>query len=238
MAGHAPHTSSPDLLRFLKYHTLSRQLPFSIHVAESRDETEFITTGQGRWASFLGERGIDCSAWPLPSRSPVQYLNDLGLLDPLTIAVHLLNVDETDLNIIARTGAVPVLCPRSNMNLHSMLPDLPLMLKYGSAKLKPALGTDSLASTDSLNMFDEMAFIARQFPQIKPSDILAMATINGAHALGYGSAAGSLEKGKTACFLYIPLSSNYNRSYGNHGNHGNTRINIEEIILKIITHYE
>ncbi|MBF0229593.1 MAG: amidohydrolase family protein [Desulfamplus sp.] len=202
LAGHAPHTTSPALLKLLKEQTNKLKIPFSIHVAESDDETEFITTGQGNWANFLKERGIDSSSWQLlPSRSPVQYLNDIGLLDPLTLAVHLINVDDKDIEIIAKTKAKPIFCPRSNFNLHKKLPDIPRFLKHG---IKPALGTDSLASTDSINMFDEMLSVATHFPQIAPSDILAMATINGANALGFGEMAGTLEKGKKADFIYVP----------------------------------
>ena len=222
IAGHAPHTTSPVLLQLLKHKTKAANLPFSIHVAESDDETEFITTGHGKWASFLKERGIDHSSWqlplsglssnkilsmPIPSRSPVQYLNDIGLLDQLTLVVHILNVDIEDIEIIAKKGSRPVLCPRSNWNLHKQLPDIPLFLKHG---LKPALGTDSLASTETLNMFDEMLYIVRQFPQINPSDILAMATVNGADALGFGKMAGNLERGKMADFIYIPISASGN----------------------------
>lgn len=202
MAGHAPHTTSPELLMRLKEQSRSAALPFSIHVAESSDETEFITTRYGRWAHFLKERGIDFSAWPLPSRSPVHYLNDMGLLDPLTLVVHLLNVDSDDIEIIAKTGAKPVFCPRSNFNLHRTLPDIPLFLRSG---LKPALGSDSLASTESLSMFDEMAFVAANFPDISPCDILAMATVNGATALGFEKRAGALERGKQAAFIYVPV---------------------------------
>lgn len=202
MAGHAPHTTSPEFLRELKLKTKKADLPFSIHVAESFDETQFICSGKGSWADFLTERGIDYSAWPITSRSPVQYLKDMDLLDPQTIAVHLLNVDIEDIKIISQTGAKPVLCPRSNFNLHRTLPDIPLFLR---SALKPALGSDSLASTESLSMFDEMAFVAAHFPQINPSDIFAMATINGADALGYGKIAGTLEKGKQADFIYVPL---------------------------------
>lgn len=218
MAGHAPHTTSPEFLRILKQKAKNANLPFSIHVAESSDETQFICSGNGSWADFLTERGIDYSAWPLPSRSPVQYLKDMDLLDPQTIAVHLLNVDIEDIEIIAKTGAKSVLCPRSNYNLHNNLPDIPLLLEHG---LKPALGTDSLASTETLNMFDEMAFVASHFPQINPSDILAMATINGADALGYGKIAGTLEKGKQADFIYVPLEVSGN--------------DIADIVINIIT---
>ncbi|MBF0204662.1 MAG: amidohydrolase family protein [Desulfamplus sp.] len=126
IAGHAPHTTSPELLKKLKYESKSANLPFSIHVAESCDEMEFICSGKGNWSLFLKERSIDFSSWPIPSRSPVQYLKDLDLLDHLTIAVHLLNIDNEDIEIILKTDTKPVFCPRSNFNIHKNLPDIPL----------------------------------------------------------------------------------------------------------------
>lgn len=238
LSGHAPHTTSPELLRFLKKQTKRANLPFSIHAAESDDETEFITTGQGRWADFLKERDIDFSSWKQSSsslnqsglishskdalsRSPVQYLHDIGLLDEQTLAVHLLNVNSQDIEIIAQTQAKTVFCPRSNFNLHQKLPDIPLFFKYG---LKPALGTDSLASSETLNMFDEMLYLAEKFSNINPSDILAMATLNSADALGFSTIAGSIEKGKRADFIYVPLTVSLNKP----------KMDISDIIMRII----
>ena len=238
VAGHAPHTTSPDLIRYLKQQTRQHHLPFSIHVAESTDETEFITTHQGSWAAFLTERGIDTSDWSLPSRSPVQHLHDLGILDGETLAVHLIDLDDGDLDIIAKTGAVPVICPRSNMNLHGRLPDLPRLLRRldgtgagESRKLGlPALGTDSLASTKSLNLFDEMAFIANRFPEIRPSQILTMATLNGARALGFDGLTGTLDVGKRGSFIYLPLTRHHDFALSS--------IKHQELILDIVTYYE
>jgi len=134
----------------------------------------------------------------------VDYLNRLGLLDRLTIAVHLLNADTADLDIIGRSGAKVVLCPRSNMNLHGRLPDLPGFL---SMDIKPALGTDSLASNESMSIFDEMAFVSDHYPGIDPGEIVAMATIYGARALGMEGQLGTLEKEKTGDFIYLPIET-------------------------------
>ncbi len=216
LAGHAPHTSSPLLLKKIKEFLKSKNLVFSIHCAESDDESEFLKNAKGPWADFLKERNIDFSSWPIPAASPVEYLFKLGLLDASTILVHLLNLHEKDYQIIADSGAKPVFCPRSNMNLHGKLPDIQKFLKMG---LRPALGTDSLASCDSLSIFDEMAFVAEHFPDIAPSDIINMATINGAYALGMDKIAGSLERGKSASFIYLPLKA----------------LNAEDLLEKIVT---
>ncbi|MFH1155354.1 MAG: amidohydrolase family protein [Pseudomonadota bacterium] len=204
LAGHAPHSTSPQLLGEIKDATRHKSLPMSIHVAESGAESEFIRTGTGPWADFLEERGIVVSDWPVPSPSPVQYLHKLNLLDPLTLAVHLLDVDARDLDILDRTGTRLVACPRSNLNLHGRLPDIPGFLARG---LKPALGTDSLASNDSLSLFDEMAFVASRYAGIRPADILAMATGYGSRALGMEGHAGSLAPGRQASFIYLPIQA-------------------------------
>ncbi|MDA3832429.1 MAG: amidohydrolase family protein [Spirochaetales bacterium] len=202
-AAHAPHTTAPELLINLKNAAQKNNLPFSIHVAESEDEIRFLSTGKGKWADFLTERGIDFSGWGLPVESPVKYLNRLGLFDKKTIAVHLIHSDKDDFEILLRYNVCVCLCLRSNYYLHQRLPDLSGMLDAG---LKPCLGTDSLACVDSLNMFDETAFISNTFPLIPPSEILAMATINGAEALGVADRFGTLDPGKCSQLIYVPVN--------------------------------
>lgn len=203
MAGHGPHTTDPFLLQAVKKKTLAKKLPFSIHLAESNEESEFIAGQKGQWSQFLTSRGIDTSLWPIGSKSPVQYLDDLDVLDSLTLAVHLLNMDDQDMDILARTNTRVCICPRSNFNLHKKLPDVEKMLEKN---LAPALGTDSLASCDSLSILDEMAFVRQKFPKIHPVHILSMATINGARALGLEHLSGSLDKGKKSEFIYADVN--------------------------------
>ncbi len=204
VAGHAPHTSSPKLLKALKQCSKSNGLPFSIHVAESDDESEFIHDKKGQWADFLTARGIDWSSWDIGSKTPVAYINDMGLLDPLTIAVHLLNVNDRDMEILARSKTKVCVCPRSNRNLHGKLPDIEKMTNAG---IKPALGTDSLASCDSLNIFDEMAFVKNHYPGLDPETIFSMGTVYGARTLGVEQLTGTLSKGRKAQFLYRPVKA-------------------------------
>jgi cytosine/adenosine deaminase-related metal-dependent hydrolase len=203
LAGHAPHTTDPLLLQAAKNETADRNLPFSIHLAESDAESNFISGQKGQWGDFLMSRGIDTSSWPIGSKSPVQYLEGLGVLDSSTLAVHLLNIEPWDLDILVRTQTQICLCPRSNNNLHKRLPDIGKMLEK---KLAPALGSDSLASCDSLSIFDEMAFIRQKYPSIDPAHVLSMATINGARALGISHLAGTLDKGKKSAFIYVDLN--------------------------------
>jgi len=203
-ACHAPHTCSPDLLQTVKQKTKTHNLPFSIHLAESGLETEFITTAKGEWAELLKDRGIDFSGWGLPSGSPVMHLHSLGLLDPWTLAVHLIQTCEEDIDLIADSGAKVCLCPRSNMNLHGRIPDLSRMIRKG---IQPAIGTDSLASCDTLSVLDEMSFIASHPTGISPEILLDMATNYGAKALGIEKTAGDLGAGKPGWMVYLPLTA-------------------------------
>ena len=197
VAGHAPHTTAPALLRRLRASARRRGRPFSLHLAESAAEVEFLTTGRGAWADFLEERGIDVSGWGLPARSPLDHADRLGLLGPGVLLVHLLRADAADFRRVRTRGASVCVCPRSNHRLHERLPDLDGMFRAG---LRPALGTDGRASVDSLNLFDEMAVAARRFPNIRPARIFDMATRNGAEALGMADRFGALAPGRRAAF--------------------------------------
>jgi cytosine/adenosine deaminase-related metal-dependent hydrolase len=202
LAGHAPHTTSPRLITHLKQISDKHNLPFSLHLSESVEEMEFIGTGRGAWADFLLSRGIDFSSWGLPARSPVAYMDSLGILDERTIAVHVLQADENDLDILAQRRAKVCLCPRSNQALHSLLPDIPAMLTHG---IRLCLGTDSLASTLTLDMFDEMAFIAENYDSVEPSQILQMATINGAAAVSQFMIS-VIARGVDPNMVYVPVT--------------------------------
>ena len=203
VSGHAPHTLAPEILIKLKKAAHKNNLPFSIHLAESEDEIQFLKTGKGAWAKFLTSRSIDFSRWGLPVQGPVQYLKRLGILDNKTIAVHLIHTGKNDFETLLHHNTYICLCLRSNNNLHQKLPGVDKMLQAG---IRPCLGTDSLASAESVSIFDEMKFISRSFPLISPADILSMATVNGAEALGFKNRYGSLAPEKCGYFIYLPIN--------------------------------
>ncbi len=205
-AGHAPHTTAPKLLKRLFSANQDAKVPFSIHLAESVDEVEFITTGHGLWAELLTQRDIPFQDWPIPADGPVEYLRALGLLSPGTLAVHLLQCQEKDFVKLAENSVSVCVCPTSNMKLHGRHPDISAMLKAG---LAVNLGTDSLASCDSLSVFCEMAALSNHFPEIAPDQIFKMATANGAAALGLRSLYGTLSEGKQALMLYLPVENSH-----------------------------
>lgn len=204
VAGHAPHTTTAEVLLQLKEYSRKNKCLFAIHLAESSEEQDFITSGEGRWSAFLQSRGIDPKQWKTVGDSPVRYCDRLGIIDDQTLAVHLVFADAADIRLLADRGSRLCLCPRSNMQLHGQLPDLPRIL---SAGLCPALGTDSLASNETLDMQDEISFTACHFPGVSPAQILAMATAYGADALGFGDCFGRLQPGKKAWMQYRDISA-------------------------------
>ncbi|MEW6140147.1 MAG: amidohydrolase family protein [Thermodesulfobacteriota bacterium] len=202
-AGHGLHTTSPDLLRAVCSRALRGNRVFSMHLAESEAETEFLATGRGLWADLLNFRGIDFGNWGIGGERPVQRALRFGLLGPRTVAVHLLEVSKAEISILADTGTAICLCPRSNFLLHGRLPNIGGFIAAG---LNPALGTDSLASTPSLSLFDEMAFVSAEYPELPPDDLLAFSTINAAKAIGR-SELGTVEPGQRARLIYVDIAA-------------------------------
>jgi cytosine/adenosine deaminase-related metal-dependent hydrolase len=204
-AGHALHTTDPETLRAVKAAAAKRGSVCTFHLAESEAETEFLFTGAGPWADLLSSRGIDFTDWDLRAERPVARAERLGLLGPETLAVHVLDVDETEADALARSGACVCVCPRSNLALHGRLPSVQTFLDAG---INVALGTDSLASSPSLNLFEEMAFVAENYPDLQPESILAMASRNGAKALRRQDL-GSIKPGQTTRLIYVELEANF-----------------------------
>jgi len=202
-AGHAPHTTSPTLLK--RVQTVDRRLGqrYCLHLAESEAETEFLQEGKGVWADFMTQMGIDFSNWDSFGKRPLEMALKNGLLDQNTLAVHLLGINAREMENFAQSGAHVCLCPRSNWLLHRKLPHIEGFLKMG---IQPALGTDSLASVSTLSLFDEMRFIHDRFPLLNPDVILGMGTRNGARALGYRDL-GTLQPGSRSSMIHVDLDA-------------------------------
>jgi len=129
------------------------------------------------------------------------YLEGCGVLTPSTAVVHCVHITTDDAHILKRCGVSAILCPRSNERLAVGKAPASLLKKCG---IPLALGTDSLASNDSLSLWDEMRFLRREFPDVfSPTEVLEMATLGSAGALHLESECGSLEKGKRADFLVL-----------------------------------
>lgn len=200
VAPHAPYTVSPEFMRQLAAFAGERQLPLSLHIAESAAEVELCRTGQGA----LVERMFPLADWPAPPAldlSPVALLDACGLLGPQSLLVHGVQVNEADVELIAARGAAVVLCPGSNRTL--AVGTAPAA-SYLAAGVPLALGTDSLASNASLSVWEELACAASVYAdQLAPATLLEMATWQGAKLLGVGEECGALRPGHGAHFQVL-----------------------------------
>jgi len=201
---HAPHTSSAALLRGLAGGAAASGNPFSIHVAESAAETELLFDGSGPLAELFKERGFWDASWEPPGLSPVEYLDRLGVLSPRTLAVHCVQLRPLDRSRLQARGVTVITCPRSNRRLGVGKCPVFDLLREG---IPVALATDSLASAPDLDLFAEMHALRLEQPSLAPAVILRMATLNGAAALGIGDRLGTIEPGKLAELVVVPLDS-------------------------------
>ena len=203
---HAPYTVSAALFRELSAYANQKGLRQCVHVAESRAETDLIHAGTGEFADMFAARAI---AWNPPGTSPVQYVADCGGFDAPTLAVHVIHADKADAERLAAQNVAVAHCPKSNGKLGSGVAPVKMLLKAG---VTVGLGTDSVASNNAADMFEEMrsaVFVARAREQspdaLTARDALYMATLGGAKALGIDSETGSLKPGKHADLCVVRL---------------------------------
>jgi cytosine/adenosine deaminase-related metal-dependent hydrolase len=189
---HATYSVSEKL--FQKINKLKQKVK-SVHLSESIEEIEFLKSGGGRIFDFLKWRGAYDEKWILPKKSPVKYLNGINFLDKNTIAVHCTNIDDEDIEVLKNNEVNICTCPGSNEKLGVGTAPVEKFLRAG---INVAIGTDSLASNDDLNLFNEMKFFKKTHPAINDEIILKIATINGAKALKLNDKIGSIEKDKFA----------------------------------------
>jgi cytosine/adenosine deaminase-related metal-dependent hydrolase len=199
---HAPYSVSPALLQAIARWSKGR--PLSIHLGESVQEIEFLRDGTGEWRALLQALGAWNPSWTPPACGPVEYLDRLGMVDAHLVAVHGVQFRDDDLSRLRSAGATVVACPRSNRWTGAGEP--PIERFYASG-VRVAVGTDSLASVDDLNLFAELAEIRRLAPGVPAARILESATLSGAQALGFASELGTIESGKRAQLVAVRLPS-------------------------------
>lgn len=200
-AAHAPYSVAAPLFRRIKAWNRGQGRPSSVHLAESQEELDFLQHGNGPFQNLLARRGRWYDGFAPPGCSPAVYLDRLGFWDGPTLAVHGVWLPEQDRELLARRGVWLALCPRSNRHTGAGFPDLMALQRAG---MNLTLGTDSPASGQDLNLFKEIKIFADHFPEIRLADLLAMATLNGAAALNRHDL-GSLESGKKAAMLFLPI---------------------------------
>ena len=188
-APHAPYSVSDATLRRVRRLADELEIPVSMHLHETRREIE----------QSLAQHG----------QRPLARLAGLGLVSPLLVAVHMTHVEPADADLLAEADAAVVHCPQSNLKLGSGVAPLGTLLGRG---VRVALGTDGAASNNDLDLLEEArtagllaAGVGSTPGTVIATDLLRMATLEGARALGLGDSIGSLLPGKWADLCCIDL---------------------------------
>jgi aminodeoxyfutalosine deaminase len=183
------------------------------HLAETREELQFLRDGSGSFRELLEEWGLWDGTFQPPGCSPVDYMARLNVLEakPAPLLVHVNYVSDADLDLLANTSCSVAWCPRTHRFFHHEPHRFRDMLARG---INVCIGTDSLASNDTLSILDELRFAWRRSSgsagaqgrqPVSQQCLLAMGTIAGARALGLEDQVGSLEPGKRADLAAVPL---------------------------------
>ncbi len=191
---HAPYTASIDLVREAVSQSILNRGIVSMHLAESRDEMEWLQGHSGPMAQRLAP--YRDTAFQNSFATVREYLNEL-LKAPCSLIIHGNHLDAHCLRQLADSSqrAAIVHCPRTYTHFHGKLEGrYPLEMRLSSG-VRHLLGTDSRASNPDLNLWREVQHLAEQFPHISADTLVAMATSDAALFLGRNDL-GTIEVGK------------------------------------------
>lgn len=203
LSPHAPYSVSPDLLTRSVWLAQQNSTPVAMHLAETRAELQFLDSGTGEFADMLKAFG----AWPaegLPlKRRPLNLLHALAEA-PRTLVVHGNYLADDEVEFLARRPHMSVVfCPRTHdFFQHEPHPWRRLL----TAGVCVALGTDGRGSNPDLSLWNEVKFLRQRFAEVSPLELLELATLAGARALGRAAECGSLTVGKRADLIVAPFA--------------------------------
>lgn len=208
LSPHAPYTVSRGLFEEVAKYALDQSIKVSIHSSESREEDDLMRSDTGFFTTIYEKFGVE---WQSPLCSSIEYLEQTGILATRPLLAHCITVSERDIEIIAANRASVAHCPKSNAKFGHGYAPFERLLDAGVAV---GLGTDSVASNNMVDMFEESrsaVFAARNRPDrnrfVSAEEVISAATLGGAKALGLDDRVGSLEPSKQADLAVVNLSN-------------------------------
>ena len=197
---HSPYSVSEKL--FENIAKAKNNTPICIHNQESKAENDMFQSANGHLVDMMKDFGNDLSQFKETGKSSLQsYLNRLPSHTPLLL-VHNTFTTEQDIRAAEKehNNLYWCFCPKANLYIEGQLPNIPQFIEKG---VKCTLGTDSLASNDTLSIWEEIQTIQHHFPKIPLETLIKWGSLNGAEFLGIESEFGSFEQGKTAAINWI-----------------------------------
>jgi cytosine/adenosine deaminase-related metal-dependent hydrolase len=210
LSPHAPYTVNPRLLREAVALSAETKTPLAMHLAESWEELELLQSHSGALVDVL--RSVD--RWypgELPrGLRPMDYLETLaGAHRTLVIHGNFLVQEEMEF-LASQPQMTVVYCPRTQARFNHGPYPLAEMLRAGA---RVALGTDSRSSNPDLSLWEEMRHVVVHHSTVSPEEVLKLATLKGAQALGIDDRFGSLAPGKRAALVQVPLKDAASEPY-------------------------
>ncbi len=196
LSPHAPYSVRAALFRAAAACARRRHLPVAIHLAETVAERQLLQEHQGTLRDFLAGLGV----WD--ARGLIRHFEDLPRLFADTVPTAFIHGNYLSPTAPIAPGSAVVYCPRTHVAFGHPPHPLPELLDAG---VRVALGTDSLASNPDLDVLAEARFLHQLYPDLPGAAVLRMATLAGAEALGWQRQTGSLEPGKSADLVILPL---------------------------------
>lgn len=180
LAPHAPYSAHPDLYRWATERVSEGGFEMSSHLHEVQDELDFTENNEGRFIRLLEDRTQTTVDAPYNGLRPLPFLVDNNGFSDHCFGVHINYTNEEDLRWLEASNVRPVFCPRSYSYFnHDTLP----IAEWADRDLKFALGTDSYASNDSLNMLEELRRLNEMNLSLASQTILEALTVNPAEVL-------------------------------------------------------
>lgn len=216
-APHTPYTVCPPLWQKALAWTKANGTTLLAHIAESREECQWVAKGNSTVDAFLSSvlpkeqaEKLAEQSWRNQGLTPVAHLAKHGLLSENTLAAHMVHTTSEDLSLVAKQRTKVAHCPRSNSRLRNGIAPLNEMLESG---ISLGFGTDSLASCDDLNSLNEARFAWNLHRATSPSfgpdaeKAIFLLTLGAAQTLNLADKIGSLEPGKQADIALFHLES-------------------------------
>lgn len=202
---------TPPLLKQVAQFAKEKELYLATHLAGSKEEYEFVKFGAGPLAHQYREAmGWADHLWQPLGVSPVKYMENWGLFETPLLAVHCIQVDDYDIDVLERYNVRIAHCPRTSAKLGMGAAPL---AKFLQRQMKVGLGTDSPASNYAMDFFDEMRVglllqrsLAGNVSALSTRKFVEMATLGGAQSLGLEKKIGSLEPSKEADLIAVDIS--------------------------------
>jgi len=203
---HAPYTVSEKLFEKIVRYAIEENIKITIHASESKEELSLMRDGKGFFADIYRDQNVK---WESPNCSSIEYFSRIGVLNSKPLLAHCVTASKKEIELLKESDSRIAHCPKSNAKFgHGIAP----FESFLDHDIKVGVGSDSVASNNSCDIFEEIRFaalIARTREESKrfihAKEAIETATLGGAKALGLEDRIGTLEKGKQADMIVVSL---------------------------------